>query len=65
MECSSAVLNILVLLEDFLLYQSPVLVVSLCEGSQCQVPRLIQPRNLNIRHCKTETWKKSNNYTGQ
>ena len=64
MECSPAVLN-WYCLKTSCQISLQISVVSLREGSQCQVPRLIQSRNLNIRHCKTETRKKSNKDTGQ
>ena len=64
MECSPAVLN-WYCLKTSCYISLQISVVAVGEGSQCQVPRLIQPRNLSIRHCKTESWKKSNNDTGQ
>ena len=63
MELSPAVLNWYCLKTScYISLHSSVVAVG--EGSQCQVLRLIQPRNLSIRHCKTETWKKSNNDAG-
>ena len=64
MECSLVVLNGYCLKTSCYI-SLQISVVSLREGSQCEVPRLTQPRNLNIRHCKTETWKKSTNDPGQ
>ena len=64
MECSPTVLN-WYCLKTSCYISLQISVVAVGEGSQCQVPRLIQPRNLSIRHCKTESWKKSNSDTGQ